>query len=109
MPVLNLVCAAGLFMVLRSARSCAEEVRARLLRQTNNPQLVQRLAPMQPGEAQAAQRARSLYTSLMRSMGRETQPLLQVAEFLRTSDCPGHPRVMVALSMLWCTSYWRLS
>ena len=61
---------------------CAEEVRARLLRQTNNPQLVQRLAPMQPGEAQAAQRARSLYTSLMRSMGHDTPPLLQVAVFI---------------------------
>ena len=72
----------------------AEEVRARLLRQTNNPQLVQRLAPMQPGEAQAAQRARSLYTSLMRSMGHDTPPLLQVAVFicilLKTADCLGH-------------------
>ena len=58
-------------------------MRARLLRQTNNPQLVRRLAPVQPGEAQAAQRARSLYTSLMHSMGRETQPLLQVVHLGR--------------------------
>ena len=74
-------CAVSLLSVLNSAEIlCAEEVRARLLRQTNNPQLVQRLAPMQPGEAQAAQRARSLYSSLMRSMGQETQPLLQVVD-----------------------------
>ncbi|CAL5221960.1 g4241 [Coccomyxa viridis] len=55
----------------------AEEVRARLLRQTNNPQLVQRLAPMQAGEAEAARRARSLWASLAQNMDARSQPLLQ--------------------------------
>ena len=60
-------------------RMCgAEEVRVRLLRQTNNPQLVQRLAPMQAGEAEAARRARSLWASFAQNMDGRSQPLLQV-------------------------------
>ena len=53
-------------------------MRAQLLRQTNNPQLVQRLAPMQAGEAEAARRARSLWASLAQNMDARSQPLLQV-------------------------------
>ena len=33
---------------------------------------------MQPGEAEAARRARTLYGSLTQSMGAQSQPLLQV-------------------------------
>ena len=41
-------------------------------------QLVQRLAPRQPGEAEAARRARSLFAALAQSVGMQSQPLLQV-------------------------------
>ena len=57
----------------------------RLLRQTNNPQLVQRLAPMQPGEAEAARRARSLWASLAQSFDTQPQPLLQVNTYCAAS------------------------
>ena len=53
-------------------------MRQRLLAQTSNPQLVQRLAPRQPGEAEAARRARGLYAALAQSVGMQPQPLLQV-------------------------------
>ena len=62
-------------------------MRARLLRQTNNLQLVQRLAPLQPGEAEAARRARSLWASLAQSVDPQSQPLLQVWRSLRHYRC----------------------
>lgn len=108
MPVLNPLCAVGLSLALKCAGLyLAEEVRARLLRQTNNPQLVQRLAPMQPGEAQAAQRARSLYTSLMHSMGRDTPPLLQVAHHSFSSKLLS--ALVTSLCLLHCPCYGKLT
>ncbi|KAK9903264.1 hypothetical protein WJX75_001146 [Coccomyxa subellipsoidea] len=47
----------------------AEEVRGRVLAQTGDAALVERLAPMQPGEAEAARRARLLYNQLSSALG----------------------------------------
>ncbi len=76
--------------------SLAEEVRQRLLAQTGNAQLVQRLAPRQPGEAEAARRARGLYAALAQSMGLQSQPLLQVRRLLSSGNA-----VIAQMSMMW--------
>lgn len=55
--------------------SCApaEELRERLLAQTGDAALVSRLAPRQPGEADAARRGRALYGRLQQSLGLDAQ------------------------------------
>ena len=67
-------------------RPCAEDLRGRLLAQTSDPALVLRLAPRQPGEADAARRARALYARLQQALGLDArqQAALQVLR-------PGRP------------------
>jgi hypothetical protein len=59
----------------------AEEVRGRVLAQTGDAALVERLAPMQPGEAEAARRARLLYNQLSSALGVPPASLPQVGVF----------------------------
>ncbi len=58
--------------------SRAEEVRGRVLAQTGDAALVERLAPMQPGEAEAARRARLLYERMSSAIGVQPAALPQV-------------------------------
>lgn len=58
----------------------AEEVRGRVLAQTGDAALVERLAPMQPGEAEAARRARLLYDRFSTSLGLQPALLPQVGK-----------------------------
>ncbi len=75
----------NMFPVFYMVPHAAEDVRARLLAQTRDPALVARLAPMQPGEAEAARRARLLYERISTSLGLRPATLPQVRLPLATS------------------------
>ncbi len=86
----------------RAGLSCAtraEDVRERLLAQTGDAALVARVAPLQPGEAEAAARARTLFAAAARAADLERPPSFRVGR-------PAPPLVLGAHTPEFVAPLW---